>query len=293
MKNEIILIDENTIKNKIYYIRGQYVMLDSELAEIYGYTTKRFNEQVKNNIERFDIDFMFRLSDEELIELSRSNFSTSIQVKGVKGGRVYNPYAFTEQGIYMLMTVLRGEKAVEQSKQLIRIFKKMKDYLSNNNLLDMVIKHGCEIDCINSDLKDIKNIIYPKDEIYFDKEWDAYSKIIDIFSNAKDELIIVDRYTDKSILDIISKLNVKVILITSKKTKITELDIKKYKSTYNNLSIYYDDSYHDRYFILDRDIIYHSGNSINHIGYRKSSIDIIGDKNVKNIVLNDVLNIIN
>ena len=193
----------------------------------------------------------------------------------------------------MLMTVLRGEKAVEQSKQLIRIFKKMKDYLSNNNLLDMVIKHGCEIDCINSDLKDIKNIIYPKDEIYFDKEWDAYSKIIDIFSNAKDELIIVDRYTDKSILDIISKLNVKVILITSKKTKITELDIKKYKSTYNNLSIYYDDSYHDRYFILDRDIIYHSGNSINHIGYRKSSIDIIGDKNVKNIVLNDVLNIIN
>ena len=156
-KNDIILIDENVIKNKIYYIREQYVMIDSQLAEIYGYTTKRFNEQVKNNIERFDSDFMFQLSDEEVIELSRSNFSTTIQTKGVKGGRVYKPYAFTEQGIYMLMTVLKGEKAVEQSKQLIRIFKKMKDYLSNNNLFD-------------------------KDELYFYKEWDAYSKLIDIFS---------------------------------------------------------------------------------------------------------------
>jgi phage regulator Rha-like protein len=291
-KNDIILIDENVIKNKIYYIREQYVMIDSQLAEIYGYTTKRFNEQVKNNIERFDLDFMFQLSDEEVIELSRSNFSTTIQTKGVKGGRVYKPYAFTEQGIYMLMTILKGEKAVEQSKQLIRIFKKMKDYLSNNNLFDMVIKHDSEIDSINNDLRDIKNIIYPKDELYFYKEWDAYSKLIDIFSSAKSELIIVDRYTDKSILDIICRLNVKVILITGVNTKISKLDIEKYNSTYNNLLIYYDDSFHDRYFILDRDIIYHSGNSINHIGYRKSSIDIIGDDSIKNLILSDIEKII-
>ena len=116
-----------------YIIRNQKVMIDSDLAEIYGYTTKRFNEQVKNNKEKFDEDFMFQLDDNEMALLSRSNFSTSIQTKGIKGGRTYNPYAFTEQGIYMLMTVLKGELAIKQSKTLIRLFKEMKDFILENN----------------------------------------------------------------------------------------------------------------------------------------------------------------
>ena len=115
-------------------------MIDSDLARIYGYTTKRFNEQVKNNIERFDDDFRFQLSDEEVLYLSRSNFSASMQTKGIKGGRVYNPYVFTEEGIYMLMTVLKGEKAVKQSKALIRIFKSMKEFLVNNKILEQNYK---------------------------------------------------------------------------------------------------------------------------------------------------------
>ena len=129
MKTDLILINEEQIKDKIYYIRGQYVMIDSDLAKIYGYTTKAFNQQVKNNIEKFDDDFMFRLSDKETNKLSRSKFLTSMQTKGIKGGRVYNPYAFTEQGIYMLMTVLKGDLAIKQSKALIRIFKQMKRLL--------------------------------------------------------------------------------------------------------------------------------------------------------------------
>ena len=123
------LISSENIKDKIYTIRGVKVMLDMDLAEIYGYSTKAFNQQVRNNIEKFDEDFMFQLTDEEVLYLSRSNFLTSMQVKGVKGGRAYNPYAFTEQGIYMLMTVLKGELAVAQSKSLIRIFKEMKDFI--------------------------------------------------------------------------------------------------------------------------------------------------------------------
>ena len=126
--NQLILIDEKTLKDKIYTIRGQQVMLDSDLAEIYGYSTKAFNQQVKNNSEKFDEDFRFQLTKDEIESLSRSNNLTSIQLKGVKGGRSYLPYAFTEQGIYMLMTVLKGELAVQQSKTLIRLFKKMKDY---------------------------------------------------------------------------------------------------------------------------------------------------------------------
>jgi len=102
---------------------------DFDLAEIYGYSVKAFNRQVKNNIEKFDEDFMFQLNYDEVLELSRCNFCTSIQVKGIKGGRAYFPYAFTEQGIYMLMTVLRGDLAIKQSKILIRLFKTMKDFI--------------------------------------------------------------------------------------------------------------------------------------------------------------------
>ena len=131
-KTEVI-IDEKLLKDKIYLIRGVQVMLDSDLAEIYGYTTKRLNEQVKNNIEKFDEeDLMFQLTKEEKditnnINL-RSKFSTLEQGKYSK----YLPYAFTEQGVYMLMTVLKGELATKQSKALVRLFKQMKDYIVDN-----------------------------------------------------------------------------------------------------------------------------------------------------------------
>ena len=126
MKNEIVIHNENDLRSKIYTIRGMQVMLDFDLAEIYGYTTKRFNEQVKNNIEKFDKDFMFQLNEYEYSFL-RSKISTS--KTETRGGRQYLPYAFTEQGIYMLMTVLRGDLAIKQSKILIRLFKTMKDFI--------------------------------------------------------------------------------------------------------------------------------------------------------------------
>ena len=141
-QNELIL-GETQLKDKIYFIRGVQIMLDSDLAEIYGYTTKAFNQQVKNNIEKFDEeDLMFQLTKEEVKELSRSKFSTLnndfLRSKFLtskietRGGRQYSPYAFTEQGVYMLMTVLKGELATKQSKALVRLFKKMKDYVIEN-----------------------------------------------------------------------------------------------------------------------------------------------------------------
>ena len=131
MANEIMINNEEDLKSKIYTIRGLQVMLDRDLAEIYGYETKRFNEQVKNNIERFDEDFMFQLTEEETKECSRSKNST-LNAKGRGRNIKYAPYAFTEQGVYMLMTVLKGELAVSQSKMLVRLFKKMKDYVIEN-----------------------------------------------------------------------------------------------------------------------------------------------------------------
>ena len=126
---EINSIEVNELYDFIYNIRGIRVMLDVDLAKIYGYTTKAFNRQVKNNIEKFEQDFMFQLTDEECEILRCKNCTSSW------GGRRYNPYAFTEQGIYMLMTVLKGPLATKQSKALIRIFKQMKDYVIDNQSL--------------------------------------------------------------------------------------------------------------------------------------------------------------
>ena len=125
----IIIVSEENIHQKIYNVRGQKVMLDFELAEIYGYTTTKFNQQVKNNIDKFDEDFMFELTKEEFANLMSKNLTSSW------GGRRKLPKVFTEQGIYMLMTVLRGELAIKQSKALIRTFKKMKDYIIDNREL--------------------------------------------------------------------------------------------------------------------------------------------------------------
>jgi len=145
MQKELMLISEEDIKNKIYNIRGKEVMLDSDLAKIYGYSTKDFNRQVKNNIERFDDDFRFQLTRDEYLKILRCKNCT-LELEQGKYFK-YLPYVFTEQGIYMLMTVLKGERAIEQSKMLIKLFKGMKDFIVNNNLIEqkyinsLVLKH--------------------------------------------------------------------------------------------------------------------------------------------------------
>ncbi len=136
---DIAIIDERTIRDKIYEIRGVKVMLDFELAQIYGYETKNFNRQVKNNAVKFEGDeFMFRLTRSEVDDLVRcKNFTSRVETlfKGQSGGSRYLPYAFTEQGVYMLMTVLRGDLAVRQSRALVMAFKAMKDYIVENQSL--------------------------------------------------------------------------------------------------------------------------------------------------------------
>ena len=123
---ELEVIEESEIRNRIFQIRGVQVMLDFDLAKIYGYSTKDFNRQVKNNAEKFDADFMFQLKQEDVVNLRCKNFTSSW------GGSRYLPHAFTEQGVYMLMTVLKGDLATRQSKAIIRLFKKMKDYIIEN-----------------------------------------------------------------------------------------------------------------------------------------------------------------
>lgn len=172
-KKEIdVTVTEEYLKEKLYKIRGKRVLLDADLAEIYGYDTKGFNRQVKIIIEKFDEDFMFELTDEELEDLRYKNCTANISSKSR-----YNPHVFTEQGLYMLMTVLKGPLAVKQSKALIRTFKKMKDYiLENRDLIGQreilqlsmeTANNRIEINKINSDMisieKQAKSSIYVVD----------------------------------------------------------------------------------------------------------------------------------
>ena len=210
MKDSIIVITEEEIKNKIYIIRGQKVMIDSDLAKIYGYTTMRLNEQVRRNIKKFDEDFMFQLTDYEFKKLRCKNCTSSDGSN--YGGRRYLPYAFTEQRIYMLMTVLKGDLAIKQSKAIIRIFKAMKDYIINNNCLEysdftkLALK--TEDNTKRIDLLEEVMLTYKEkpNKLFFEGQtYDAYSLLLDIFNKSKKEIIIIDNYIDKSILDVLSK----------------------------------------------------------------------------------------
>lgn len=302
---EIIVIDETTIKSKIYYIRNQKVMLDFELAEIYGYSTKRFNEQVKRNNEKFDDDFMFQLTDEELSELSRSQNATLNKGTGRGSNIKYNPYAFTEQGIYMLMTVLRGELAVRQSKALIRMFKQMKDFIIENQdfigskeLVQIAIQTNQNTNDIaeiksqmatKEDLKKIMdNFIDPETYKHFllmngDKiEADvAYTKI---YKSAKKSIYVIDNYIGLKTLELLRAARDKTQIIVfsdnvKNKDMLTKNILDDFRKDYPNIDLKLKiagKKYHDRYIAIDygteNEAFYLCGASSKDAGNKVSSI---------------------
>ena len=299
---EIVVIDETTIKSKIYYIRNQKVMLDFELAEIYGYTTTRFNEQVKNNSEKFDDDFMF--------QLTKSEFENLISKKSTSswGGRRKLPYAFTEQGIYMLMTVLRGELAVKQSKALIRMFKQMKDFIIENQdfigskeLVQIAIQtnqNTNDITRIDSkintlatkeDLKKVMdNFIDPETYKHFllmngDKiEADvAYTKI---YKSAKKSIYVIDNYIGLKTLELLRAARDKTQIIVfsdnvKNKDMLTKNILDDFVKDYSNIDLKLKiagKKYHDRYIAIDygteNEAFYLCGASSKDAGNKISSI---------------------
>ena len=205
-----------------------------------------------------------------------------------QGGRRYIPYAFTEQGIAMLSSVLRTDVASKTSINIMRAFIKMKKYISNDLIEqkfinNMVLEHDSEIKLLQESFDKFEEK-RKVNEIYFNGQiFDSYYKIMEIFKSSKKELIIVDRYVDITILDMIKNLQCLVLLITSK-NRLTKLDIDKY----NNLKVIFNDTFHDRYFIIDKNVIYHSGTSINHAGSRTFSINILEDEIVKNTLIKKI-----
>ncbi len=296
MENEISILEENSIRSKIHVIRGQQVMLDFDLAQIYGYETKRFNEQVKNNIERFDDDFRFQLTDEEYENL-RSKISTSSW-----GGSRYNPYAFTEHGIYMLMTVLKGDLAVTQSKMLIRTFKEMKHFIQNNSHifagLDSIKNHLLESDLHHKETdKKIKELFSLMDKyniketqgVFFQGQiFDAYAKFESFLSAAKKEIILIDNYVDLSILQRLTKKKkgVNVTIYTDPKTKLTAQDVKTFNTQYPTLTLNFTTKTHDRFLIIDNTTIYHIGASLKDLGKKCFGFSILDSSFIPIILKN-------
>ena len=276
------------IEKLIYEIRGKQVMLDSDLARLYECIngTKDINKAVKRNIERFPSDFYFELTEEECSRFQNG----TLKIK--RGQNIkYLPHVFTEQGVAMLSSILRTEIASQVSINIMRAFVAMRHYIGNNelrlyNVESKLIEHDSEIKLLQetfNKFEEKKKI----NEIYFNGQiFDAYSKILDIFKESKKELIIIDNYADNTLLDIIKRLKVNVILITN--NLLTQTDIDRYNSQYSNLKVIFNNTFHDRYFVLDKKVLYHCGTSINRIGYKTFSINIIDDKEILGLLLEKI-----
>ena len=311
-KSEFSLIDENMLKSRIYTIRGLKVMLDADLAEIYGYSTKAFNQQIKNNIEKFDEDFRFQLDSEEIEGLSRSKFLTSMQIKGVKGGRSYAPYAFTEQGIYMLMTVLKGERATAQSKALIRLFKQMKDYiiaenrnlLSNEGLVQIAVqteRNTKDIAVIQSDLQKVmENFVDPSTYKHFlilnGKKLEADVAYTQIYGMAKKSIAIIDDYVGVKTLDLLRGIakGVSVTIYSDEQgfESLTDQIKNDFSAARPDVKLFTDRTrgkIHDRYIFLDYGLkgekLFHCGASSKDAGNKITTIMQIENPEIYHILM--------
>ena len=306
-KKEIMIVDEQSLRDKIYVIRGQQVMLDFDLAEIYGYTTTRFNEQVSRNIDKFDSDFMFELAREEFQNLISQNATSSW------GGRRKLPRAFNEQGIYMLMTVLRSELATVQSKALIRLFKSMKDYIIENQSLMIIQREYIALaDKVNTNISDIQDIKEKMNDVVTKADLSDFMKLFDsgiereeilildgepfkadvayqqIYRKAKRKIIVVDDYIGVKTLNHLahSKQNTAIIIISDNKAR-PPLRLTEYNDflTENpGRSITFIQSAkraHDRYIVLDegtKDMkVYHCGASSKDAGNKITTITRLTD----------------
>ena len=296
--NKLIIVDESTLKDKIYTIRGQQVMLDFDLAEIYGYETRYLNLQVKHNINRFPDDFMFLLTQDEFDNLMLKNSTSS------HGGRRKPPYAFTEQGVYQLATVLKGELAERQSVAIMRLFRAMREYISQNRQLlpnQDIFQLSARQAALEGQVREIKDNMVSKADLsdimkLFDqglsneeilildgkpfKADEAYQKI---YRSAKSKIVIVDDYIGTKTLHHLahSKKNVKITIISDNaaRPKLSLTECNDFITENPGRTITFLQSLHrahDRYIVLDegtKDMkVYHCGASSKDAGKRITTI---------------------
>lgn len=277
--NEIVVKENKKIEDLIFEIRGKQVMLASDVAKLYNSETRIVNQVVKRNINRFPEEFCFQLTEEEIDAISLRSQIVILNTKGNKRGQHYKylPYVLTEQGIMMLSGLLKSEVAAKINVQIIHAFVAMKQYISNglmeqkliNNL---VYEHDDEIKRLRESFEKMQektklNTIFFEGQIY-----DAYSLLLDIVGSAKSEIIIIDNYAGKELLDILRKIDINIKIYSS---NMNEILIKKYKNQYNNVEFIYSNKFHDRFIIIDKKFLYHCGSSFKDLGKKCFAINKI------------------
>jgi len=307
MENELQKVENNSIieytkskveiKNLIYTIRGKQVMLDSDLAMLFNTETRSINQAVKRNIERFPDEFGFQLSDKEFENLRSQFVILNLKLNNGRVIRKYNPYVFTEEGIIMLSSLLRSEIAIKVSLRIVETFVEMRKFLNNNgyifqeisNIKGKLLEHDKKFDEIFNELQHEDEI---KQKIFFEGQiYDAYSLIIDIFKKAKNKITIIDNYIDDSILKMLSKKNkdVEVVILTSTKSNIQNIDIQKFNKEYPTLKVAKTNKFHDRFIVIDNKELYHCGASIKDLGNKCFGINKIEDGEIIENFINKII----
>ncbi len=279
----VVEYETENIRNLIYTIRGKQVMLDSDVARLYHYPTKRINEAVRRNQERFPENFCFQLSENE-VESMWSQFATaSEKIENMWSQSVttskaldnkfrnkkYLPYAFTEQGIAMLSGLLKNDIAIQVSINIMNAFVEMRKFILNNgqvferltNVEYKMLEHDKKFDEVFNELQKNKDEEF-KQQIFFNGQiYDSYSLIIDIIKTAQEKILIIDNYIDDTILKMLAKKNknVEVVILTSEKSNISKLDMQKFNKEYPTLKLAKTNKFHDRFMIIDNKELYHIG----------------------------------
>ncbi len=284
--SEVIVKDNIQIENLIYEIRGKQVMLDSDLAKLYGCKngTKSLNLAVKRHINRFPERFMFQLTLEEYVTIrSRFQIETLNKNNQKQGFNIkYLPYVFTEQGVAMLSAVLKTDVAEEVSIKIMDAFVAMKKIISNSlieqkYINSLVLEHDTNIKLLQQSFDEFSSKEKVNHIFYDGQIYDAYSLLINILGMAKKEIIIIDNYAGKELFDITKNIMVNIKVYTK---NIDEIAIKKYRQEYSNIEIINTDIFHDRFIILDNSELYNIGSSLKDIGKKCSSINKIEDNTI-------------
>jgi len=263
------------IEPLIYQVRGHQVMLDSDLARLYGVDTRRLNEQVKRNLERFPEDFMFQLSKEEVQNLM-SQFATSSW-----GGTRKQPYAFTENGVAMLSSVLRSKTAIEVNIRIMRAFSAMRGFMMSNarvfQRLETLEHHQLLLQQHQSDTdKKIEEVLNrldsgdsrPVEGFFFEGQiFDAYALISDLIRMARTRIVLIDNYVDDRVLKVLTKRaeGVSATIYTDPRHSQISNDLRRHNAQYPRIDVKHCSNVHDRFLIID-DAVYLIGGSIKDLG---------------------------
>ena len=300
VETQIVEFMPMDIENLIYVVRNKQVMLDSDLAMLYQVETGALNRAVKRNIARFPEDFRFQLTKDEYENL-KCQFGTSngSGTENGYGGRRTLPYVFTEQGISMLSAVLRSDQAIAVSIGIMNAFIEMRHFIASNALMFERIR-AVELSQleykIDADAKFDKIFNYISDheksaqKLYFDGQiYDAFSLLASLISQAKKNIILIDGYIDTGTLDLLSKkaANIPVTIYTFKRgNKLTSSEIQKFNTQYPTVDIKIDESFHDRFLILDDKTCYHIGASLKDAGKKSFALSLIADPKMVTDLLN-------